>query len=433
MGGGEHDVYWLARGLAEQGHEVHVLTAHLRHSNVSVADPAELLVHEKKDRIFIHRILGIKALRGPSILDLSDLSSEELFHTYSSLAIMNFITAEKPDVINALNVHSVLASVASAKVCRVPVVGTINSFGKTCPKGDRIDSEKEVCTKSVSPKACFSCYYHCGHAFGKGRLDKVRFLSPVMFVRDFMICSMFRAALNMCDSVIATSSSVRNVLVEFGVSAKKIEVIPPIIDLMLFKPRNDRIRIRKEIGFDSEDSVVLCAAHVFDSSKGSDFLIDAMPLVLETIPMAKFLIVGNVPPRELALLKDKNLSEHVLLMGSVPIQRLAEIYEAADVVVWLERRGIGRVLIEAMSMKKPVVASRVRQIMDVVDSGKNGLLVNPKDMNELAGAIVRILGNKELAKKLGEAAKITVGSKFAEKTVIQETVEAYTHVLDSKP
>jgi len=428
-GGGEHDAEKHAQNLAKGGHVVHILTAHPRYTNPIISEPATMPpVHENKKGTFIHRILGLKTLKFHEI-DLSTISNEELFHVYSLLAIVGFVKNNSFDIVHAFNVHSVLASVIAAKICRVPVVVTYNSFGRTCPKGDRLTKEQKVCEEPLSVATCLSCYSSCGHAYREGKLDKIKLLLPVLFARDFISCFLFRACLRRCNKIIAISSSVKNILIRFGLPSKKIEIVPSIVDLEISDTSNDQALVRQKLGFGLNDRIILFNAFKFDSSKGSDFMIEAMPYILKEFSSAKLVIVGRVPQREMDLLKKKRLLENVVIVGRVPIQEIPNFYAIADVVVWLERRGVGRVLVEAMSFKKPIVASRSSTIMDVVKDGQNALLVDPSNSEELAKAVIRILRDEKFARKLGEVARKTFDEKFSTEAIVQKTVEIYNQLL----
>jgi glycosyltransferase involved in cell wall biosynthesis len=429
LGGGEHSAYLFARGLTKQGYEVHVLTSHPRHSiHPLVSDSREIPIHEKKAGIYVHRVLGVKTLRW-RMFDLSGVCANEMFFIYSLFPILSFIIKERPDIIHALNIQSIPSSVVAARMCNVPIVVTYNSSGRVCVKGDLLRPDMSICDNPMSISTCFSCFSYYAKATGNsGILNRSKFLLPFLFLREFLTCSMFRGCLRKVNKIIAISASVKKSLVENGLPPKKIEVIPIIADLELFHgTARDMVIVRKEYGFSALDRIVLFVGSNFDVRKGSRFLIKTMPLVLETMPHVKFSIVGNVPSEESKIIDNEGLSGNVSFLGRISNKRLADVYAMADLVVVpsIAPEAFGRVVLEAMSMKKPVIASKVGGIVDIVRDGFNGFLVQPNDTEGLAKAILRVFQEKELVEKLVEEGKETVENQFSEKAVLLRIAGVY--------
>jgi glycosyltransferase involved in cell wall biosynthesis len=95
--------------------------------------------------------------------------------------------------------------------------------------------------------------------------------------------------------------------------------------------------------------------------------------------------------------------------ASVPNDEIAALLDAATVLVLPSRsEGLGRIVVEALCRGRPVVATRVGGITDLVSGGENGLLVPPQDPASLADALVRVLTDGELAARLAAAARPSV-------------------------
>jgi len=86
-------------------------------------------------------------------------------------------------------------------------------------------------------------------------------------------------------------------------------------------------------------------------------------------------------------------------------------------VLCLERRGIGRVLLEAMGMGKSVIAPNAEGIKEVVDNKINGMLVDSNSARELGEAINRLVSDNEFSKRLGESARRTIAEKYSEEVI----------------
>ena len=145
--------------------------------------------------------------------------------------------------------------------------------------------------------------------------------------------------------------------------------------------------------------------------KGVTYLIEAMKQV-----DAMLVIVGDGPLREQLEEQAKLLGDKVQFLGAKTHDQLAEIYASADVFAAPSVRakdggveGFGLVFLEAMASGLPIVASRSGGIPDLIHNGENGLLVEPGNVEELAGAIERVLENRDMRAEL-----VTSGNKTVE-------------------
>lgn len=117
-------------------------------------------------------------------------------------------------------------------------------------------------------------------------------------------------------------------------------------------------------------------------------------------------------------------------LGFVPHHRLSPLYERAAVVaVPSHREGFGVACLEAMAHGRPVVASAVGGLLDLVVDGETGMLVPPRDVPALRAALERLLGDAELRSRLGAAARERVRERFAWPAVTSATIEAYEAAL----
>ncbi|HET7807451.1 MAG TPA: glycosyltransferase family 4 protein [Gaiellaceae bacterium] len=116
--------------------------------------------------------------------------------------------------------------------------------------------------------------------------------------------------------------------------------------------------------------------------------------------------------------------------GFVPHTELGPLYERAAVVaVPSHREGFGVACLEAMAHGRPVVASAVGGLLDLVVDGETGVLVPPRDVPALRAALERLLGDAELRRRFGEAARERVRERFAWPPVTEATIEAYEAAL----
>ena len=172
--------------------------------------------------------------------------------------------------------------------------------------------------------------------------------------------------------------------------------------------------------------------------KGVDYLIRALPQVLQRRNV-KLLITGEGDRRLEweALAARLGLGDKVQFLGFVTTDRLAELYETCDAYVHPaifddnnDTEGLGVVLVEALANRCPVVASRVGGIVDVILDEQTGLLVPEKDERALATAILRLLEDPALARRLGDAGHDFAVRHFDWERITDATENLYLEALE---
>lgn len=416
IGGGEYAANNLARSLARHGQTVDVLTSHRRLTTPAMTS-GESPIHEIKDGMTIHRILGLKTLKLKS-LDLTGFSVHEFFFLHAMITLVSFAKTEKPDLIHALNIDSIPPAVLAGKICRIPVIVTINANAIKCPKGDMMRSDGGICYGKcdfLSSTVCLT--HHLRHRKWRG----------LHSLETFFWWSIIRFFARRADKIVAISKFLQKILVQEGFPAKRIEVIPEMIDLDFLESDIDTVEDSQFYQSFSGGKVVLYAGAIFDSRKGSETLIEAMPFVLEKIPNAKFVISGRIPDRERRMLEEPKLMRNVITTGLVSRKKLSALYKIADAVVFpnVAPEPFGLVLIETMSAGKPLIGSAIGAIPEIIQNNVTGVLVKAGDANSLAKAIVEVLSDKESAKRLGKRGKTVVQQKFSEEVVLDRIMSAY--------
>lgn len=163
--------------------------------------------------------------------------------------------------------------------------------------------------------------------------------------------------------------------------------------------------------------------------KGQRYLIDAAALVVREVPDARFLILGEgeLKPALEKQIADLALTKHVLLAGFRP--DVLSLLKGFDIFVMPSvTEGLGTSLLDAMACAKPIVASRVGGIPEVVRHGETGLLVPPKDARDLAAAIIRLLLDPALRTRFAQAGLARVREKFSVERMVNETLAVYAHL-----
>jgi len=169
--------------------------------------------------------------------------------------------------------------------------------------------------------------------------------------------------------------------------------------------------------------------------KGYKYLIDAMPYILCEYPDAKLLIVGEGDQKLLLMkrVKELGIDGSVHFLGRVSRERLYSLYHKVGVYVQPSLyEPFCITILEAMSMRKPVVATHVGGTPEMVTNGVEGLLVEPRNSLQLAKAIMRVFSDSSLRRKLGSNARKRVEKDFTWEAIAEKTLKLYSVLLDSK-
>jgi phosphatidylinositol alpha-1,6-mannosyltransferase len=184
--------------------------------------------------------------------------------------------------------------------------------------------------------------------------------------------------------------------------------IAPGIDVDHFIP-NDATGLRNSLGL--SDKKVIVSVGRLVHRKGQDYLIEAMPEILKSVPQAHLLLVGEGPYREHLekLAKQHNLESSLTFIGRIQYKDLPMYICAGDIfampsrsrLMGLEVEGLGIVYLEASSCGLPVLAGSSGGAPDAVVQNETGLVVNGTDTQQIASAAIELLTNVEASKRMG--------------------------------
>jgi glycosyltransferase involved in cell wall biosynthesis len=234
------------------------------------------------------------------------------------------------------------------------------------------------------------------------------------------------------DRLVGVSEQVRRDLVRYGVAGpEKIAVIPLGLDLEPFlESAGYRGKLRRELGMSNGELLVGIVGRIFPVKNHRLFL-EAAARVAAELETARFLVVGDgvLRPAMEEYARALGLGDRVVFTGwrrDLPL-----IYPDLDVlVVSSNNEGTPVSAIEAMAAGCPVVATCVGGLPDLVADGETGCLVPPRDPAALAAGILRLLGDRETARRLGEAARAAVAERFAVKRLCRDVENLYVELLD---
>jgi glycosyltransferase involved in cell wall biosynthesis len=191
--------------------------------------------------------------------------------------------------------------------------------------------------------------------------------------------------------VIAVSSPLAEQARALGVAPERIDVIRNGIDRSAFRPR-DRARARASLGLEGDEPIVLYVGHV-TREKGAYDLVRAVAQGGPRLRESHVVVLGDGSGFEECRELAQELGIRASFVGARPHDEVATWLGACDVLAlpsWNE--GMPNVVLEALASGRPVVASRVGGIPDVIDSDASGRLVPARDPASLARALERVLG-----------------------------------------
>jgi glycosyltransferase involved in cell wall biosynthesis len=242
-----------------------------------------------------------------------------------------------------------------------------------------------------------------------------------------------RALARYTDTLVVNTLVTREYVIERREMApERIEVIYNGIDVSRFDLAVDVRAKRIELGLRPDGLVAGIVGRFVEQKDHAGFL-RAAKLVSERNPAAQFLCVGRGPTLEAteALANELGIADKVVFAGER--SDVPEIMHALDVLVLSSRwEGFPNVLMEAMAASCPVIATRVGGSPELVVDGESGLLVPPEEAPALSSAMLRVLGDKELATALGQGGRHRVESLFSREHMAGETAKLYERLLRKK-
>ena len=232
------------------------------------------------------------------------------------------------------------------------------------------------------------------------------------------------------DWVVAITEAVAEFFLrEVGSDFAQMATIPYGIPV---PPLRHQAGARKRLGVGADEELIVCAAR-FDRQKDHETLIRAMPAVTAARPKARLVLLGRGPlEEELRERAAATAGANVTFGGFV--DNVASWYDAADVVALPSRwEGLGLTLVEAAMHARPVVATAVGGIPEIVPHGRTGLLVNEGDPFGMAEAIVRLLSDPAMRERLGGAARERAIRRFSVEVAANATEDLYVTLLGYHP
>ena len=237
------------------------------------------------------------------------------------------------------------------------------------------------------------------------------------------------------DRIVAFSYAVRNQFISEGAQAKKIVTVHYGIDAANFRGEAKE-GIRREFKISEKTKVITVIGRI-SYWKGQEYLIRSIPKIIRSFPDSKFLIVGDAIFGEMTvkrdmekLIRDTGLTDYCIMSGwrnDIP-----GILMGTDILVHTSSRPepFGLVLLEGMAMGKPIVATNMGGVTEIIFHGITGLLVRPADSDAIAEAVINLLLNPAEADRMGRAGQERV-ERFFDIGVMSKKIEmVYDEIIE---
>jgi len=236
------------------------------------------------------------------------------------------------------------------------------------------------------------------------------------------------------------SETIRIELMRSGIHEKKILVIPNGIREGGMPTEEDRRRTRREVGI-TENATVVGVIGRLSEEKGVRYLIESSEEILRESGDVTFMIVGEGVQREVLEKQARKVCENVYGEGKEWKKRfvftgfredVSRLLSSMDILVLPSIvEGLPMALLEGMAAAKPVVATQVGAVPDVVKDGETGVLVAPQKPSALSEAIKKLLGDGELSQRMGRRGRERIIEEYSASRMAERYAEMYGELSTS--
>lgn len=329
--------------------------------------------------------------------------SENLIDRKIYLELRRYILSIKPDIIHFHNIYKASKTILLASR-GFKKVQTVHDFGVICPLRTLTIEEKKF--KVCKGKKGLRCYLNGCLKFRTNLLDYTLF-SDLFFKKRLI-------DIFICPSKILTK-------IVKGKRLGKVYYLPHFCDFS-FKTTNSK-----------KSNNILFVGRI-SKEKGLYYLLNSFKIILKKESRLKLIIVGDGPEKSiLKKVSDRyGISKSIIFEGFVNNNRLTKYFEDCFVVVipsiWMENSPL--VAYEAMYHRKPIIASNIGGLPDLVKDNYNGFLIDRFDVRGMAKKIIYLKKNEKIAKRMGINGRNILKEQFSKEKQIKSLIKIYESVLN---
>lgn len=401
-GGGEISSLLLAKSLIKKGINVSVLTSYFDGLNE----------FEVIDGIKIYRWINT----GSSVDNLfSNLKRFTLFNNSVKKEVLKFLKENNVDIIHAMNITS-MPGVALIKNKGLKKIAHINSPLAFCPKGTKIRFGVECKIKCSFFKYFLPCFVTSSEL---GRMSNKFYLKYNIFVwlMTYLRWRKIRNSIKKFDFYFPISNYMKSWLNKYDIENSNISIIPNIIELDSF------LKLKK-----SENKIPkILYVGGYTYSKGVFVLANALKNIKIPFKMS-FYGSGDLKKDLINFVKQNKIN--ATINDEVNYSKIPEIYQSHDIIIFpsLVPEAFGRIAIEAMAAGKPVIATKIGGIKELINDKINGFLFNSGDHVELQKIIESLIKNKRLRDIIGQNGR-KESLKYDKELIVNEVIEKYNQLI----
>ncbi len=237
----------------------------------------------------------------------------------------------------------------------------------------------------------------------------------------------------MYKKIITNSESVAGRFKNISNAANKVITVYNPVDLESYKPSPPDAKIRESFGASDEDIIVANVGRLVDY-KGINYFIEAAEIIAASDhPVAKkikFTVVGDGPMRNDLKSQADNSKAHSKIFFTGHREDIPAILNSTDIFVLSSNaEHFGRVLIEAMACRKPVIGTKAGGVPEIIEHDVTGLLIPPRNPSEMAKAIMSLASDKEKAEKIASAGEDKARRCFSIEKHAEKVMNIYDEIL----
>jgi len=367
----------MSQELARRGHRVHVVTYHWR-QNIPV------------EGVTIHRT---RAVGSPDAIAVGPTRERPIYDVLLTWELLKAVRREKLDIIHAHNYEGAIAGWIVKQLTRRPLL-----FNSVTNMEDELPTYRFLQPEELARKV------------GRG-FDKV--------------------VPRLADHLTTVTHDLREQYIGEGIPAERITFVPPGVHPAWFDGA-DGARVRRELGLG--DAPVVIYTGVLNRFQGLEYLIEGFRIVREARPDARLLLMGNIVTPGQRRYMEELAAEHGVSEGVVPaydrpLDDLPDFLAAADVAVVPRPSspGFPVKLLNYMSARRPAVAAAGSA--KCLTDGVSGRIVPNRDGPALGRAVLEILGDPDLAARMGERGRKTVEGRYEWPAIVSEIEAIYARLL----
>lgn len=236
------------------------------------------------------------------------------------------------------------------------------------------------------------------------------------------------------DFFVCPSEEVKKELIEYKFPEKRMEKIPNGVDIKKFSPVNKNIKEKLKGFLNLPGNKIATFAGRLELGKGLEILLSAWQKIISLYPDAHLSILGKGSLKSILQNKARELhiDKQVTFKGEV--ENVDEYFKASDIFILPSfAEGLSNALLEAMACGLPIVATNIGGTKEVIENDVNGILVEPKNPEELAQAISSLIRDEKRAQRLGRNAQKTVKESYSLDRISKKYIQLYSQLLKEKP